>query len=325
MDKDADRLLSLLKVRHLRVVVALGELGSLVAVASKFHVTSAAISKTLAEVEALLGMTLFERSRYKLEITDAGRCMIAEARIVLNQLERMSEALTSLGRGVVGRLAVASATASAQPFIAEVLSLFVQQYPQVGVTFTVETSPKSVIQKLIDGELDLLLDYTNNAYEQAGLATHSVIPPQRLQIVASRSHPLLQEARPTAKQLHAAMWCIPAEWSRLRPHLATMFRKHGLGVPQFGISTSDLAMLQTMLQARECLTIMPERVATYVETHDLGRVVKFDTASRVERVDIIWFEKIRPRATATLFRALALEISKPSGSTSRTKLTPRRR
>jgi DNA-binding transcriptional LysR family regulator len=323
LDKDADRLLSQLKVRHLRVVVALGELGSLVAVASRFHVTSAAISKTLAEIEALLGMTLFERSRYKLEITDAGLCMIAEAKIVLNQMERMSEALTSLGRGVMGRLAVASATASAQPFIAEVLSVYAQQYPLVSVSFSVESSPKKVIQRLIDGELDLLFDYTNNAYEHAGLVTQAVIPPQKLLVVASKSHPLSRRSSPSAAQLHAAMWCIPAEWSRLRPHLEAMFRKHGFGVPEFGISTSDLAMLQTMLQARECLTIMPERVARYLQTHDLGRIVKFDTASQVERIDIIWSEKIRPRATASLFRALAFEISKPSSFTSRAKLQPR--
>lgn len=320
LDKNADRLLSQLKVRHLRVVVALGELGSLVAVASKFHVTSAAISKTLAEVEALLGMTLFERNRYKLETTDAGLCMIAEAKIVLNQLERMSEALTSLGRGVMGRLAVASATASAQPLIAEVLSLYVQQYPQVSVSFSVENSPKKVIQRLVDGELDLLLDYTNSAYEVAGLVTHPVIPPQKLLVVASRTHPLVRRTSPTAAQLHTAMWCIPAEWSRLRPHLETMFRRHGLGVPEFGINTSDLAMLQTMLQARECLTIMPERVAKYLQTHDLGRIVNFDTSSHVERVDIIWSEKIRPRVTASLFKALVLEISKSTSSTSRAKL-----
>lgn len=324
LDKDADRLLSQLKVRHLRVVVALGELGSLVAVATRFHVTSAAISKSLAEIEALLGMTLFERSRYKLETTDAGLCMIAEAKIVLNQLERMSEALSSLGRGVMGRLAVASATASAQPFIAEVLSLYAERYPQVRITFSVENSPKKVIQRLVDGEIDLLFDYTNNAYELAGLAPHPVIPPQKLLVVASRSHPLVRRASPTAAQLHEAMWCVPAEWSRLRPHLETMFRKHDLGVPEFGISTSDLAMLQTMLQTRECLTIMPERVAKYLQAHDLGRIIKFDTNSQVERVDVIWSEKIRPRSTASLFRALALEMSKSSISTSRVKLQPSR-
>ena len=102
-----------------------------------------------------------------------------------------------------------------------------------------------------------------------------------------------------------------------------MFHKHGLGVPGLGISTSDLAMLQTMLQARACLTIMPERVAMYLESHDLGRIIKFDTASQVERVDMIWSEKIRPRATASLFRALALEVSKSSNSSSGREARPR--
>lgn len=319
-NKDTGRLLTQLKVRHLRIVVALDELGSLVAVASRFHVTSAAISKSLAEIEALLGMTLFERSRYKLATTDAGLCMIAESKIVLNQLERMAEALISLGRGVTGRVAVASATASAQPLIAEVLSLYAQQYPRVSVAFSVENSPKKVIQRLIDGELDLLFDYTNRAYELAGLATRPVIPPQKLLVVASKSHPLARKSSPTAGQLHAAMWCIPAEWSRLRPHLEAMFRKYDLGVPEFGISTSDLAMLQTMLRTRECLTIMPEHVAKHLQMHDLGRIVGFDTASQVESVDIIWSEKVRPRSTASLLRALALEISTSSTSTSRSRV-----
>lgn len=313
VETSADRLLSRVKVRHLRVVVALDGLPSLAAVASRFHVTSAAISKTLAEVEALVGATLFERSRYRLQATDAGRRMVAEAKLVLQQMERMADAMGSLAGGVTGRLAVASATASAQAFVAEVLGLYVQRYPQVSVSFSAENSPKKAIQKLVDGELDLLFDYADGAYASAGLATQAVMAPQKLQVVASRGHPLARRAHPTAAQLHAAMWCIPAEWSRLRPHLESMFARHGLGVPETGISTSDLAMLQTMLQTRECLTIMPERVAWYLKAHGLGRIVRFDTASQVERVDLVWCDRIGMRATAALFRHLTLEACRSEG------------
>ncbi|MGO4612357.1 LysR family transcriptional regulator, partial [Variovorax sp. 2RAF20] len=76
--------------RHLRVILALDELQSAAEVAARFHISPAAVSKTLGEVEAIVGMPLFERGRRGMRATDIGREMIDGAALVTAQLSRLA-------------------------------------------------------------------------------------------------------------------------------------------------------------------------------------------------------------------------------------------
>jgi len=308
-EQTLEKLLSQLKVRHLRVVVALDEFRSATAAAKALHVSGAAISKTLAEVEELLGMRLFDRGRYKMRPTEAGLCAIEESKLVLAQLERMSEVLTKLGLGVAGKLHVASSTASAQPLVAEALAEFAQRYPGVDIRFTMESTVDDMLADLMEGEIDLLFSYADRRFEKPGMATQLVLPPQKLFIVASKGHPLVGARVPlTLAALHDSLWCVPAEWSRLRHHLEALFRQGNLDMPHRGFNTSDLTMILNLLKTTDCLTIMPERVASQVAQDSLAVILPYTVAGHAERVDMIWYHHIQPRAAAKLFKDLVQQL-----------------
>ncbi|MGT2494009.1 LysR family transcriptional regulator [Cupriavidus basilensis] len=110
--------------RHLRVILALDELQSAAEVAARFHISPAAVSKTLGEVEAIVGMPLFERGRRGMRATDIGREMIDGAALVTAQLSRLAESLQAVREGTRGQMSLAYRTTSVQPALAQLLCAF---------------------------------------------------------------------------------------------------------------------------------------------------------------------------------------------------------
>src|SRR5256885_2547002 len=102
-----DRVLrSNLKLRHLQLVVALDQSRHLGRAAEFLAVTQPAVSKTLAEIERMLDMTLFERSTRGTEPTAAGVSMVRFARSVLAGFERTRDEMAAEASGTRGRTSV---------------------------------------------------------------------------------------------------------------------------------------------------------------------------------------------------------------------------
>lgn len=151
-------LVARLKFRHFRVILALDELQSAAEVATKLHISPAAVSKTLAEVEAIVGMPLFERGRRGMRATQIGREMIEGATLVTAQLSRLAESLQAVREGTQGQLSIAYRTTSVQPILAQLICAFHECNPRVDVS-VIDGGIMELINQVEEGELDLLFAY----------------------------------------------------------------------------------------------------------------------------------------------------------------------
>jgi len=298
-------LLARLKFRHLRVILALDELQSAAEVAARFHISPAAVSKTLGEVEAIVGMPLFERGRRGMRATDIGREMIDGAALVTAQLSRLAESLQAVREGTRGQMSLAYRTTSVQPALAQLLCAFHAGNPGVEIS-VIDGGIMDLISQVEEGELDLLFAYEDPRLERKDLRHAPIIPGQKLVIVASTTHPLLGRARITAQDLADQQWCIPAHGARMLHHLHTAFRALDMPPPERGIRTSDVTMTVNLLQAAHFLAVYPERIAAQLAAANLATVLPFKLASQVEPVVMVWNGALAPRAPARAFRDFIL-------------------
>ncbi|SPA55990.1 LysR family transcriptional regulator [Cupriavidus taiwanensis] len=298
-------LLGRLKLRHLRIMLALSEMQTAAAVAVRFHVSPAAVSKTLAEIEDIVGMPLFERGRRGLRLTDPGREMASHAAVLLAQLERLAESLEAVRAGSQGALRIAFRTMSVQPFLARAMSDFYRDHPRVEIS-VIEGGIGELADQLVDGSLDLLFAYDDPRLSLPALRAAPVVPAQKVVIVASHDHPLLARRKLTARELSGQQWCIPVSGSRMLHLLHSAFQALDAPAPTLGIRTSDVAATASLLQAGHFLAVFPERIAAQLALAKVGRVLRFELGSRVEPVVAVWNDELTPRTPARLFRELVM-------------------
>src|SRR3954453_21419479 len=86
-----------LEVRHLQLVAAVAEVGSLTRAGDRLHVTQSALSHQLRDIEDRLGAPLFHRRGKRLVLTPAGEHLLQSARDVLERLRQTEDAIRRLG------------------------------------------------------------------------------------------------------------------------------------------------------------------------------------------------------------------------------------
>ncbi|RYY98291.1 MAG: LysR family transcriptional regulator, partial [Comamonadaceae bacterium] len=146
-----DYLVRRLRLRHLELLVALAEAGTMRAAAARLHLSQPALSKMLAEVEAGFGARLFERSPQGLQANGLGQAAVYRARVMLGELARGQEEIDALRTHASGvlRLGTLSVTAAVPRAIVRLR----QQVPGAQVQVH-EGRVRDLVQRLLDGELD---------------------------------------------------------------------------------------------------------------------------------------------------------------------------
>ena len=93
-----------LEMRHLKVVAAIAEEGSVTKAGMRLHLTQSALSHQLHDAEEQLGQPLFERHSRKMVLTPAGERLLRSARSVFEEIERAEKDIrvtSSEVRGVI--------------------------------------------------------------------------------------------------------------------------------------------------------------------------------------------------------------------------------
>ncbi len=116
---------------YLDAFIASADEGSFSAAARRLGITPAAVSKSVAQLEARLGVRLFQRSTRNLALTTDGERLFGQVRLPWSEI---SDALTDLRQGAgkpAGTLKVALAHTVGREYLVPLLGEFVRRYPDV--------------------------------------------------------------------------------------------------------------------------------------------------------------------------------------------------
>jgi DNA-binding transcriptional LysR family regulator len=121
------------EVRQLQYFVAVAEELNFTRAAERLHVVQQSLSTAIAQLEASLGIRLFERTTRSVNLTGAGAAWLSYAREALASMNRAADAAEDLSAGRSGRLRVGLAATGALSFMPVLLRTFRERYPLADV------------------------------------------------------------------------------------------------------------------------------------------------------------------------------------------------
>jgi LysR family transcriptional regulator for metE and metH len=145
-----------LEVRHLHLVRAVAETGTLTRAGVTLHLTQSALSHQLRDIESRLGTALFLRVGKRLTLTPAGERLLQSAHEVLGHLERTEDALRQLAGGNRGLLRITTECYTCYHWLPPVLKRYARAHPGVEVRIDVNAT-NAPIAGLLAGRLELAL------------------------------------------------------------------------------------------------------------------------------------------------------------------------
>ncbi|NIZ10022.1 LysR family transcriptional regulator [Pseudooceanicola sp. HF7] len=146
-------------LRQLEYFVAVGEAGSITLAAARVNVSSPSISAAISQLETEFGLPLFVRQHAQgLSLTQAGRRLIAQARTVLREADRLVDLAGDISGQVRGPLDIGCMVTFAQVVLPALRRDFVTAFPEVRLT-QAELDATGIVAALRRAEIDVALTY----------------------------------------------------------------------------------------------------------------------------------------------------------------------
>lgn len=303
MPPSLSSIITRLHLKHLRLLVALAEQGSLVKAAAQVHMTQPGATKALQDIEAALGGTLFIRTNRGLAPNALGQCVLHYARLILSDLAHLREEMIGVLQGHGGRLSVGTIM-GAVPFLTEALSRLIERQPTVSVEIVEDTSAQ-LLRLLDEGRLDAAICRTSIS-KQPELYQALKVRDEQLAVVANTAHPLAQARRLAIADLAAYRWVVYSANMPMRLLLEGEFRQAGLPFPaQLIETTSAFATLSFLQRHPTMVALLSVDVAHFCQRFGLTTVLPLTLRSRSEPY---WLVTRRDRPVSPVAQLLMTEM-----------------
>jgi DNA-binding transcriptional LysR family regulator len=177
-----------MELRHLRYFLAVAEELNFTRAAERLGINQPPLSLQIRQLEKEIGAPLFRRKARGVELTNAGKLMLEEARIILRQVERAKIGVRRRGRGETGRVNIGSSGGTYfHPLIPTIIREYRTHYPDVVLSPAASNTPL-LVARLQAGQIDVALLRTPIS-DSEGLVLEQLVD-EPFVIVVPGGHPL---------------------------------------------------------------------------------------------------------------------------------------
>jgi DNA-binding transcriptional LysR family regulator len=250
-----------MELRHLRYFVAVGEELHFSRAATRLGVAQPPLSRQIQRLEAELGVRLFERTKRKVELTEAGRVFLERSKRVIEQADLAVTAAQRAARGEAGTLAVGFVGSATYGVLPEVLRAFRRRFAAVELVLY---EMGSTAQQRAVAEGRLQLGFIRTPRDRAGRdesLAERVVQREPLVVALPKGHALAKlDPLPLIKLAGEPFVLFPRE---ARPSYGDLVleacAKAGF-VPKIAQQTQEMQTAVSLVAAGMGVTLVPQSV-----------------------------------------------------------------
>lgn len=242
-----------MEIRQLKAFVAIAEAGTFTAGAARVHVTQAAISMQIRQLEIETGAQLFVRAPRRVILTEAGEKLLERARAILREHDAAVDELAALTGAHRGRLRIGSASAgvSGDP-LPQILKELRKAHAGVEASVGSGTSAE-LVRQVLSGELDVA--FVSLPVEARGIQTE-LLSEDYLVAIASPRHKLAKQKVVSAFVLAGEKLILGERGGNTRRLIDQFFAQAGV-TPKIAMELSRMAAIKRMVESDMGVGIVP--------------------------------------------------------------------
>ncbi|HEY1263113.1 MAG TPA: LysR family transcriptional regulator [Terriglobales bacterium] len=188
-----------LEVRHLRLLAAVADTGSVTEAGRRLHLTQSALSHQLRDAEERLGTALFLRLGKRMVLTEAGQRLLVSARKVLDELRSTESQIEGMNGSARGVIRLSTECYTCYHWLPPVLKRFHSRFPKVDVRIDAEATHHA-LQCLLEGRLDVAIMVCTTPPRNKSLRITPMFEDEMLLVMAP-DHPLASRTHINPREL----------------------------------------------------------------------------------------------------------------------------
>lgn len=235
---------------HVRALIAILDEGRLAPAAQKLGLSEGTLKRATMDLEAVLGLPLFQRSTAGVTLTPAGANFATRLKLGLHEIAAAVQDMATLRGDKAVEITVGAMFFGGSMLLAEVLSDFTAAYPEFQVRVVNDTAATLRV-KLQAGDFDMMIGLLHG--EEPYLVKEALMETP-FRVVARHGHPLLRQGRVGLQELEQYSWVVTSPGSCRRAAIDRLFE--GRHFPHAPIVTCSVPLTRQLMMQSDRLTLM---------------------------------------------------------------------
>lgn len=295
-----------MNLHHLRVFLAVAECGGIGAGAARLHISQPAVTREIRELEASLGIALFDRHPRGVRLTEGGQRLLQYAQRIFTLEQAAERDLRGFANLSQGELHLGASATLGSYLLPPLLNRFRARHPQVFVSLQISNTGE-VTQQLDDGRI--ALGFVEGDFDRLGYA-HRLLARDALLPVVGPRHPLAGRRDLEMAELTGHALYLREPGSGARASIEQAYRAHGLE-PRAQMVIGGTEALKRLIAEGHGIAWLSQLVVG--EELASGRLVRLDLRERqiLRDLHVLWRQDCQLSPAPAAFLEL-LESTAPA-------------
>ena len=255
--RPAELLSRQIRLRHMIVAATIAHRGSIREASAVLHLTQPAMSRSLAELERILGVQLFDRGPKGMTVTAAGAPLITHMQLVTSEVGSLLRHADEIVDGERGEVRVGTLLAGTADILPAAVFEVTRRHPGVGVAIS-EGTPDRLHEDLMSGQVDFVVGRVTPLASMPGVDVEPLFDDD-VQVVCTPRH-LRSGHRGSLAELVDDAWILPPRDTSLRQQIEAAFIRECSRAPHNVTECVAPVPLRALVLRGEHLAVVPSGI-----------------------------------------------------------------
>jgi DNA-binding transcriptional LysR family regulator len=303
-----DRIGRRVKLRDLHILLVVAQWGSISRAAERLAISHPVVSRTISDLERVLGVRLFDRGPQGIEPTMFGRALLDCGIEVFDDLRRGVQQIEFLSDPTVGEVRIGGTEPMMAGFIPAIVDRLASEYPRLAF-HTVQGDGNTLLPALHKREIDMIVSNRLRSIAEEGSVREKLFDEQ-LFVVAGVKSRWVRRRKINLSELNEEHWILPAPDTMVGKLIADGFHSEGLRLPTSIVVSNSIPLRIKLLSTGRYISVLPGSMLYFGTEQTRLKTLPIEMTKMIQPAEITILKNRTPSPTASLFIECSRVVSR---------------